>query len=148
VSYWEDGRIVVVLPAHVSGARRDELVAWLVERTKSRRPGTSSSDGELMRRSTELADRYVNGVRPSSVRWVTNQNKRWASCTSDTGEIRVSHRLRDVPGWVLDAVLVHELTHLIHPNHSHLFHQVANRYPRQSEASLFLDGFAHGLERR
>jgi predicted metal-dependent hydrolase len=146
VSYWEGGRIVVVLPAHVSGQRRDELVTWLVERTKSRRPGTGSSDEMLARRAAELADRYVDGVRPSTVRWVTNQRKRWGSCTADTREIRLSHRLRDVPGWVLDAVLVHELTHLVHPNHSEQFHRMANRYPRQKEASLFLDGFAHGLE--
>jgi hypothetical protein len=148
VSFWENGRIVVVLPAHVTGPRRDELVAWLVERTRSRRPGSGASDDVLERRAAELADTYVDGVRPSSVRWVTNQHKRWGSCTQDTGEIRLSHRLQHVPGWVLDAVLVHELTHLLHPDHSVRFHEVANRFPRQHEASVFLDGFSHGLEHR
>jgi hypothetical protein len=148
VAFWEKGRIIVVLPAHVSGAKRDELVAWLVERTRSRRPGSGASDDVLARRAAELADRYVDGVRPSAVRWVTNQHKRWGSCTQDTGEIRLSHRLQGVPGWVLDAVLVHELTHLVHPDHSSQFHEVANRFPRQDEASVFLDGFSHGLEHR
>lgn len=148
VSYWEGGRIVVVLPSHVTGARRDELIEWLVERAKSRRPGSGTSEELLFDRATELADRYIDGVRPSSVRWVTNQNKRWGSCTADTGEIRISHRLRDVPGWVLDAVLVHELAHLVHPDHSPRFHMLANRYPRQADASIFLDGYSHGLENR
>jgi predicted metal-dependent hydrolase len=147
VSYWEGGRIIVVLPSHVTGSRRDELVEWLVERAKSRRPGTGASEELLLRRATELAERYVDGVRPTTVRWVTNQHKRWGSCTADTGEIRISHRLRDVPGWVLDAVLVHELAHLVHPDHSPRFHVLANRYPRQAEASIFLDGYSHGLER-
>lgn len=148
VSYWEDGRIVVVLPSHVGAERRAELVRWLVERALARRPGAASSDDELSRRAADLADRYVDGVRPASVRWVTNQQKRWGSCSTGTGDIRLSHRLREVPGWVLDAVLVHELTHLLHPNHSAGFHRVANRYPRQREASLFLEGYHLGLDRR
>jgi predicted metal-dependent hydrolase len=147
VSYWEGGRIIVVLPSHVTGSRRDELIEWLVERAKSRRPGTGASEELLLQRAIELADRYVDGVQPTAVRWVTNQHKRWGSCTADTGEIRISHRLRDVPGWVLDAVLVHELAHLVHPDHSPRFHVLANRYPRQADASLFLDGYSHGLER-
>ncbi len=147
VSYWEDGRIVVVLPSHVTGDRRRELVDWLVERAKSRRPGAGTSDEALLRRATELADRYLGGVRPHTVRWVTNQHKRWGSCTAETGEIRLSHRLRDVPAWVLDAVLVHELAHLVHPDHSPRFHQLADRYPRQADASIFLEGYSHGLER-
>jgi predicted metal-dependent hydrolase len=77
---------------------------------------------------------------------VTNQEKRWGSCTAETGEIRLSHRLRGVPDWVLDAVLVHELAHLVHPDHSAAFHALADRYERQAEASVFLDGFALGLE--
>ena len=47
---------------------------------------------------------------------------------------------------MLDAVLVHELAHLVHPDHSAAFHALADRYERQAEASVFLDGFALGLE--
>ena len=43
------------------------------------------------------------------------QNDRWASCTSARGTIRISTRLARVPAWVLDAVIVHELAHLIEP---------------------------------
>ena len=145
-AHWEEGRIVVVLPAHVRGARKDELVAWLVARTEARRPHVRGSDEALAARAAQLADRYVDGVRPSSIRWVTNQNKRWGSCTAGTGEIRLSHRLQSVPGWVLDSVVVHELAHLLHPDHSPAFHRIARRYPRHDEAATFLEGFALGLE--
>jgi hypothetical protein len=148
VGYWEGDRIVVVLPAHLSGRRRTEMIDWLVDRTRARRPGHGSSDEQLARRAAVLADRYVDGVRPSSIRWVTNQKRRWGSCTVDTREIRLSHRLQSVPGWVLDAVIVHELTHLLHAGHSPMFYEIANRFPRQLDASLFLDGFAHGTEVR
>ncbi len=145
-AYWSGGRIVVLLPNHLRGRDRKEMVDWLVARVLSRRPGAASSDRALHERALRLAGRYVPGAEPLSVRWVTNQHKRWASCTVDTGEIRLSHRLRDVPEWVLDAVLVHELAHLVHPDHSARFHALADRFPRQSEASTFLEGYALGLD--
>jgi predicted metal-dependent hydrolase len=145
-AYWSDESIVVVLPAHVRGTAKTELVDWLVARVLANRPRSRASDEVLAERARVLADRYVPGARWTSVRWVTNQEKRWGSCTAETGEVRLSHRLRGVPDWVLDAVLVHELAHLVHPDHSAAFHALADRYPRQAEASVFLDGFALGLE--
>jgi hypothetical protein len=53
--------------------------------------------------------------------------------------------LRQCPEWVIDAVLVHELAHLIEADHSAAFYELANRHPRQAECALFLDGFALGL---
>lgn len=144
-AYWENGHIVVVLPSHVRRAERQELVDWLVARVLAKRPGATASDDALAARAAFLADRYVDGVRPASIRWVTNQGKRWGSCSSHTGEIRLSHRLRAVPDWVLDATIVHELAHLLHADHSSAFHAVANRYPRQKEALVFLEGYSLGL---
>jgi hypothetical protein len=144
-AYWEDGRIVVVLPAHVRKADRPELIEWLVARVLAQRPAATASDEELATRAATLADRYVGGERPSSIRWVTNQHKRWGSCTSATREIRLSHRLRSVPEWVLDATIVHELAHLVHPDHSSAFHAIADRHPRQREAAIYLEGYSLGL---
>jgi hypothetical protein len=145
-AYWERGRIIVVVPAHVRGSDRDAMVEWLVERVRAKRPGIRISDELLARRAAELSDRYVDGVRPRSIRWVTNQNKRWGSCSADTGEIRLSDRLRVVPEWVLDAVIVHELAHLVEPNHSPRFHRIADRHPRQHQATVFLEGYQLGLD--
>ena len=55
---------------------------------------------------------------PASVRWVTNQNGRWGSCTPADRTIRISHRIQDMPDWVIDYVLLHELAHLIVPSHN------------------------------
>lgn len=145
-AYWSEGRIVVLLPGHLRGRERSEMVDWLVARVMAQRPKAAASDEALFQRAVELGRRYVSGVTPSSVRWVTNQHKRWASCTAETGEIRLSHRLKSVPPWVLDAVLVHELAHLVHPDHSAPFHEIARRFPRQKEASMFLEGYALGLD--
>jgi Protein of unknown function DUF45 len=143
---WVGGRIVVSVPAHLSGEAREKTVAWLVDRLVAKHPlRTAVGDDELMARATALGERYRMGVRPTSVRWVTNQSARWGSCSYHSGEIRLSHRLRSVPEWVLDAVLVHELAHLVHPNHSAAFHQLADRYRRHHEAGLFLAGYGLGL---
>jgi predicted metal-dependent hydrolase len=145
-AYWSDGRIVVLLPSHLRGSERTEMVDWLVARVISRRPRTTESDRALFDRALLLGRRYVPGAEPTVVRWVTNQHKRWASCTAETGEIRLSHRLKAAPGWVIDAVLVHELAHLVHPDHSSRFYDLADRFPRQEDAALFLEGFALGLD--
>jgi hypothetical protein len=143
---WVQGRIVVSLPAHLKGTERDETVTWLVGRLMAKRTGVRSlGDEALATRATDLSARYLDGVRPTSVRWVTNQSARWGSCSPHSGEIRISHRLREAPEWVVDAVLIHELAHLVHANHSPAFHALANRFPRHGDASLFLAGYSLGL---
>lgn len=143
---WVGGRIVVSVPAHLDRAARQKTVDWLVERLLTRhRLQSCLGDDELLARAIELSDRYLVGARPVSARWVTNQSARWGSCSYYSGEIRVSHRLRAVPGWVLDSVLVHEVAHLTHPDHSPAFHRLAGSYPRHKEAGVFLAGYGLGL---
>jgi hypothetical protein len=145
---WVGGRIVVSLPAHLPLEDRQPTIDWLVDRLLTRhRLQAATSDDELLARAIALSDRFLVGARPKSVRWVTNQTARWGSCSWYSGEIRVSHRLRAVPGWVLDSVLVHELAHLTYPDHSPAFHRLAAGYPRHAEAGVFLAGYGLGLAR-
>jgi hypothetical protein len=143
---WVAGRIVVSVPAHLSAENRQKTVDWLVERLLTRHQLQSGlTDGDLLARAVELSDRYLVGAHPVSVRWVTNQTARWGSCSYYSGHIRVSHRLRVVPEWVLDSVLVHEVAHLTHADHSRAFHKLADAYPRHKEAGIFLAGYGLGL---
>ncbi|HWF15976.1 MAG TPA: M48 family metallopeptidase [Acidimicrobiales bacterium] len=143
---WEGDRIVVSLPAHLDVESRQSTIDWLVERLMTRhRLPSKLGDHDLLARAITLSERYLIGTRPASVRWVTNQSARWGSCSYYSGDIRVSHRLRVVPDWVLDSVLVHELAHLTHPDHSPAFHRLAGGYPRHQEAGVFLAGYGLGL---
>ena len=143
---WVGGRIVVSLPAHLDVESRQKTIDWLVDRLLTRHRLQSGLDDDgLLARAIELSDRYLVGARPVSVRWVTNQTARWGSCSTYSGHIRVSHRLRVVPEWVLDSVLVHEVAHLTHPDHSRAFHKLAGAYPRHKEAGVFLAGYGLGL---
>ncbi len=145
VAHWSGDRIVVLVPARLKGSDRRRFVDELVERLLVQRPHVSAGDASLEERARTLAELYLGGVEASSVRWVANQRRRWASCSPDTREIRVSTRLRSCPEWVVDAVLVHELAHLIEADHSAAFHELANRHPRQRESAIYLEGFALGL---
>ena len=144
-AHWEGDRIVVVVPSHLRGSARDDMVEHLTRRLTRHRPHLHASDAELEQRALQLGRTYLDGVAPSSIRWATNQTKRWGSCTMATREIRISSRLKIAPPWVLDAVIVHELAHLIEPNHSPRFRELEARYPRRHDADLFLEGYHLGL---
>lgn len=145
-AYWQDGRVVVILPERLPRAERVELVDGLVRRVLAQRPAVTASDHDLEVRAAELADAYLDGVRPRSIRWVPNQRRRWGSCTSRSREIRISDRLRVVPEWVLDAVIVHELAHLVEPAHNARFRRLTARFERMEEADVFLAGYTLGAE--
>jgi predicted metal-dependent hydrolase len=144
-AHWEGTKIVVAIPLRLRGRERDAFVEELVRRAMRERPQSTGHDAALEERARVLAELYTDGRLPAAVRFVSNQRRRWASCSPATGEIRLSARLRNVPDWVLDAVLVHELAHLHHVDHSTEFHTLAGRHPRQSDAELFLDGYQLGL---
>ncbi|MGD0943771.1 MAG: M48 family metallopeptidase [Acidimicrobiales bacterium] len=145
VAFWEGGRVVVVVPERMSRAARDVFAEQLVKHLLRRSGRRHASDAGLEARAALLADRYLGGVRPSSIRWSTRQQRRWGSCSLHSREIRIASRLQTVPEWVLDGVIVHELAHLLEAGHTARFHELANRYPRQAESHTYLDGFGHGL---
>jgi hypothetical protein len=144
-AHWSGSRIVVLIPARVKGRERTIFVDDLVERLMTQRPQNATGDASLEDRARALADLYNDGIMPSSVRWVKNQQARWASCSPASKEIRISNRLRQCPEWVIDAVLVHELAHLQEVGHTPHFYELADRFDRQGESALFLEGYALGL---
>jgi predicted metal-dependent hydrolase len=129
-----DGRIVVRMPQWMSKAQEAEYVEAMV--AKLVRQHTAEAV-DLEARAATLAKRY-DLPTPSSIRFVGNQVSRWGSCTPGTGEIRISDRIASFPGWVLDAVVVHELAHLVEADHGPAFHALADRYPKQERAYGFL----------
>jgi predicted metal-dependent hydrolase len=129
-----DGVIRVHMPAWMSKQDEATYVASLVERLEKR---FRSDHVDVDARARVLARRY-DLPQPASVSWSDRQRSRWGSCSTHSGEIRVSRRLADWPDWVLDYVLVHELAHLIEPNHSPSFHALVDRYPRAERARGFL----------
>lgn len=142
-AYRADGRIVVLVPARLSAAEEAAWVDRMVARLAKR--ALPEGDDALQQRAAELSRRWLEGrAVPSTVRWSPRQQRRWGSCTTATGAIRLSGRLEDMPAYVVDYVLVHELAHLLVPDHSPDFWRWVERYPHASRARAFLEGVEHG----
>ena len=143
-AYRDGARTVVLIPASFSAAEEARWVQRMLARLSAGERRRESSDEALTARAAQLSARYLGGhARPTSVRWVSTMGRRWASCTPAEGTIRVSDRLRDVPGPVLDYVLLHELAHLLVPGHGPDFWRLLSSYPRLERARGFLEGLAH-----
>jgi hypothetical protein len=143
-------KIVVLVPATLPVREYERLVPKLIERVRAREAGgRRRSDAALELAAVRLAKQLAGDLnllpRLTSVTWSTRQNRRWGSCTTTTGEIRLSSRLQSMPSWVIDYVLFHELVHLEEANHSPRFHDLVRRYPAHDRAVGFLHGVAHAL---
>ena len=79
-------------------------------------------------RLKEKTERYAKqiGVSPAAVS-VRNFKSRWGSCDKK-GQVVFNWNIIKAPHSVVDYVVVHELCHLIHPNHSKEFWQVVSRF--------------------
>jgi predicted metal-dependent hydrolase len=151
-AYREAGRTIVVVPSRMTRAEIVPYVEELVGRLERREARGRRTDDELTTRAQELSRRYLEGrAEAASVRWVTNQRRRWGSCTPVDRTIRLSDRLAAMPTYVSDYVLLHELAHLLVADHGPDFEAWMARYPRLLEARAFLAGVDHatgaGLDR-
>ena len=122
-------------------------MAAMVERLRAQESRRKAPSRDLVRRADELSREYLGGkARPVSIRWVDNQHGRWGSCTPLDGTIRMSSRLRGMPGWVVDYVLLHELAHLLEPSHNARFWTLLEPFPRLERARGYLEGVAAAAE--
>jgi predicted metal-dependent hydrolase len=142
-AYREGDRTVVLIPAQMSAKEEERWVRAMLDRLERRERRSALDEPELARRAFILSNQYLGGrAKPVSVRWVGNQAARWGSCTPVDGTIRISDRVRGLPEYVLDYVLLHELAHLLVPNHGAKFWALLEAYPRTERARGYLEGYA------
>jgi len=130
------------IPAHFTAAQEREVVGEMLAKLERKTKARPLDDASLRSRADSLNATVLDGqARIGSIRWVSNQRSRWGSCTVSTGDIRISDRLKEVPDYVLDAVIVHELTHTFIPDHSREFYEWADRAPRAERARGYLEAY-------
>lgn len=132
------GVIQIRAPAWMPQDELDNIVCDMVSRIEAKQ---RSSHISLEERAKALAATY-NLPEPKSIEWAPNQKLRWGSCATTHGKIRISSRLAEVPSWVLDHVIVHELAHLVEANHSPAFYELVNRNPQAEKAEGYLLAFS------
>lgn len=89
----------------------------------------------LPKRVWDLSE--ITGLRPTKVS-LRRQKTLWGSC-SPSGSIQLNWKLISAPLNVIDYVVIHELAHLKHPNHSQYFwNEVAAHCPDYKQLRLWL----------
>lgn len=84
------------------------------------------------------AEYFDNQLKIASIEYATNQNSRFGCCNYRAAKIRISHKIGLVPEWVRKYVLIHEMAHLIEPNHSQAFWNIVSRYKLAERARGYL----------
>lgn len=126
----ESGQILMLGGYH-------QLSAAELTKFDSKKYYTKRAKKYLPMRVKEIALIMGLGSAYSSV-VVRSMRSRWGSCTAK-GKITLNSKLLAAPEWIIESVIVHELSHLVHMNHSKKFWDLVREYsPRHKDADLWL----------
>ncbi len=125
-----------------------ELARKLLRRAHA---GRVNGQEDALALARKVARRFSEPPSVNGVVFVTTQRSRWGSYTPKTRTVRLNAVLLQMPRWVLEAVVAHEIAHAVHADHSPAFWGLLRRVcPETDRAEAFLDGvnwLAHNRER-
>lgn len=129
------GRLVVQIPDSSKEPHmiRNALVRWYKRQAEQK--------------LKEKVARYAPmvGVKPTGVN-IKSFKSRWGSCTTD-GKLEFNWLIMQAPNRIVDYVVIHELCHLIHHDHSPLFwREVARVMPDYQQYKEWLRENAESLQ--
>lgn len=138
--------LVVSAPFSLSEARLEGIISEFKSKFERRKRKEELNRGNyLVERSAYFNQKYFSGaLTVASIAYVDNQTAKFGCCNYANGAIRISHRIGSMPDWVKDYVIMHEMAHLVEPNHGKEFWEIVNRYPLTERARGYL--IAVGLE--
>ena len=149
-----DGSVVVHAPLHIGAEAVDAFVSaheeWLKRALERRNahnaahpePTGSERSALIARAKTELPQRVaywsnIMGLAPSSVR-ISSARTRFGSCSAKDS-LSFSWYLMQYPDAAIDYVVVHELAHIRHHDHSPAFYSLIAQYlPDWRERAILL----------
>jgi len=137
----KNGFLEIHLPAWISFSEEQKIVQKFIASFKKKSLSKVTSDKELKKLAGQLNHQYFQGELKYAICWSKKQNSIQGSCAFKNKTIRISERLKKVPLWVLKGVIMHELSHLVVPNHSKKFWEIANRYPLMERSRGYLIAF-------
>jgi len=137
--------LLVSAPLMLSGERLEKIVTgFKVKFEKKKLKEELDKKESLFDIASRLNKKYfASQPKINSIEYVTNQSRKFGCCNYRSGEIRISHKIGSMPAWVRDYVIIHEIAHLIEPNHSRAFWNIVSRYKLAERARGFLLASAH-----
>ena len=132
--------LIVRAPENIPESRLQKVVDELKSRIERKQIKEElNKQDNLAQRAEEFNQEYFgNKLKINSIEYVTSHNSKFGCCNYRTGSIRISHRIGAMPKWVRDYVIIHELAHLVEPNHSQAFWDIVNCYKLSERARGYL----------
>lgn len=133
----KDGKFQIRIPSNLERDNRREIIKReLIEWYKR----------EARIKYKERVELYKNKLNVDFNKiYIRDQKTRWGSCSSK-GNLNFNWRLIMAPLPVMDYIVVHELAHLIHPNHGRDFWRlVESVIPDYIEKKEWLKIYGNGL---
>ena len=140
--------LLVDAPLMLSEERLEKIVANFKLKFERKKLKEELEKGDnLVERARKINEQYFGSrLKVNSIEYVTDQNTRFGCCNYQAASIRISHRIGLMPEWVRDYVVLHEMAHLVEPNHSSAFWNIVSRYKLAERAKGFLMAVGLDLE--
>lgn len=142
----EGDTLIVHAPEEIPGERLSKIIESFKKRfTRSAMKKEANRSENLGELAEKLNQKYFGGViQIGSIEYVASLSCKFGVCNTARKEIRISHVLAKMPDWVRKYVIVHEMAHIIEPNHGAHFWELVNRYELAERARGYL--MAKGMD--
>ncbi|MBU2592448.1 M48 family metallopeptidase [Patescibacteria group bacterium] len=138
------GVLELRIPFWLPKYKAEQIAQKFLKKIKRRRV-KKDSDSFLKKRTAVFNKKYFGGrLEDFSIGWSNRQKSAFGICDSGKREIRISFRVKKMPSWVVDYLVIHELAHLLVPAHNKKFWKLVKQYPGAKEARAFLRGVRYG----
>lgn len=138
--------LCVYVPSRISESELERAVSFFKKRfTRSLLKKKLNKARPLSVIAERINREYFSGkLNIASIEYVTDQVAKFGCCNYLKRTIRISHRIYEMPDWVRDYVVLHEMAHLLEPNHSRSFWEIVSRYKLSERAKGYL--LAKGID--
>lgn len=149
----KSGEVIIRAPYRMKDSEIENFIrqkeSWIQKQLS--RTASEESVQKLSSQEIQLLRQKASETIPERVRYyadilgisfgkitIRKQKTRWGSC-STKGNLNFNCLLMLTPPEVIDSVVVHELCHRIHMNHSKQFYSLVNKvYPQYDKCSRWL----------
>ncbi|HQO09613.1 MAG TPA: M48 family metallopeptidase [Clostridiales bacterium] len=133
----DEKTIKVMAPYHSDQTLIDDFIKKSVKKLRVR-TRISGESGTLSERAGVLRNRFIPEAPDFNIAYSDSLRTTWGKCFVRDRNIIINPKLKDFPLWVLDLVIIHEIAHLIYPDHGKNFRNLVSRYRLKERATGYL----------
>ncbi len=150
ISVNRTGEVTITLPLGVDGKDAvkflEEKSDWIIQAVAEQKARPQSPElcvdelnGYIRQANKYLPQRISELSQTTGLRYtgvtITGAQSRWGSCSAQS-RVSLSFHLMRLPKHLIDFVIIHELCHTAHHNHSAKFHALVNHHTNGREKEL------------